>query len=122
MEQTLGEMVDKFAIGIRKARVAGSNSELLDLGNAIAKKIGLEKAEFLFELCQACDVNYAIWDLEKELKSDNEELLYLAEIGRRALRIRDINKERIEVKNNINKLAGENSRDVKVDHASEKKS
>lgn len=119
MEQALGEMVDKFTIGIRKARMTGSNSELLDLGNTIAKKIGLEKVEFLFKICQICDANYAIWDLEKELRSDNEQNLYLKEVGRRALQIRDINKERIKASNNINELIGDDRRNVKVEHESE---
>lgn len=119
MKQSLGEMIDRLTIEVRKSRILGTEKTLIPLAREIASSIGLKEPMLLLAICRACDVNYSIWDLEKELKSDNEKELYLKEIGRRALLIRETNKQRISIKNSINKFVGETSREEKIDHGSE---
>jgi hypothetical protein len=65
-----------------------------------------------------CIVNMKIWHLENEIRHMKDVRLPLAEIGRRALLIRDLNKERVEYKNAISNLFEEQFGDVKIDHAS----
>jgi len=50
------------------------------------------------------EVNGRIWDLESDLRLGKEGLLGLEEVGRRALKIRDLNKLRIELRNEINRV------------------
>jgi hypothetical protein len=62
--------------------------------------------------------NKAIWNLESVIrlaKIDHD----LNEIGLRTIQIREFNKQRVGVKNSINKLFGEGYPEQKKDHASE---
>jgi hypothetical protein len=63
-------------------------------------------------------IHQEIWNLESDIrqsKLDND----IAEVGRRAIIIRDWNKKRVVLKNYINTLLGEGNIDVKKSHASE---
>jgi hypothetical protein len=72
------------------------------------------------ELDELNKVHKEIWQLESELKSGCEHQLELAEIGLRAIKIRDWNHKRIALKNNIaDKLGQGNIHDIKKDHLSE---
>jgi hypothetical protein len=64
------------------------------------------------------EVNAAIWRLESDLRRGREHLLGVEEVGRRAIRIRDFNRERVAVKNAIIVRTGQGFADFKVDHAS----
>ena len=63
------------------------------------------------------EVNGAIWDLESDIRKGKEGELGLEEVGRRALKIRDLNAKRIQFKNDISERYGEDS-EVKGNHAS----
>lgn len=63
-------------------------------------------------------VNSDIWKLESAIRQGKEDTLPLEEVGRRALAIRDLNKERIAIKNEIAIQYGAWT-EVKVRHASE---
>ncbi len=63
-------------------------------------------------------VNQKIWALENEIRKGGEGKFTLAEIGRRALLVRDFNKERIAYKNAINKIGERYFNDIKIDHRS----
>ena len=67
---------------------------------------------------QLYDIHKNIWNLEADIrqsKLDNDEM----EVGRRAIQIRNWNKQRIVLKNELNQLVGEGFQEVKKDHASE---
>lgn len=86
--------------------LAGASKDEMDLAN-----------DFLNELYT---INGKIWDLERQLRSGLEDSLPLSEIGRRAIKIRNLNGMRVRVKNKICVLFGENVfEEVKVDHISE---
>ena len=64
------------------------------------------------------DIHRSIWDLESAVrqgKLDNDE----TEVGKRAIRIRNYNKQRVSLKNELNKLVGEGFQENKKDHISE---
>lgn len=62
-------------------------------------------------------LNAQIWDLESDIRRGKEGELGLEEVGRRALKIRDINRQRIALKNEISKVTGDFI-EHKTDHAS----
>lgn len=77
--------------------------------------------------------NGAIWDLEAAIRQGKEgtievsrdvlmcqehQLVVLAEVGRRALAIRELNGKRIALKNHINIARGAGFPEVKGNHAS----
>ena len=64
-------------------------------------------------------VNAAIWQLEWQVRQGREGELSLEDVGRRALRIRDHNAERVRLKNRIAELTESPFREQKTAHASE---
>lgn len=63
-------------------------------------------------------IHRTIWDLESAVrqgKLDNDEM----EVGRRAIEIRNCNKQRVFLKNELNRIVGEGFVENKKDHASE---
>ena len=75
-------------------------------------------AEMLQCFCDLIVVNNRIWALEADIRSGREKELGLEEVGRRALAIRDHNKERIRLRNAITSLVGIGYIETKVNHAS----
>lgn len=65
-------------------------------------------------------INGEIWNLEHEMRKHAEggSPFPLEEVGRRAIKIRDLNRKRIEYKNLINDLVGNLYRETKVNHLS----
>ena len=68
---------------------------------------------------QLYNANAKIWDLEYDIRKGKEGELGLEEVGRRAIKIREINKIRISIKNEIVDALGIGFKDVKMNHASE---
>jgi len=64
-------------------------------------------------------INAKIWDLEADIRKGKENELGLEEVGRRAILIRNLNKERVSIKNKIIEETGIGFKDVKINHASE---
>ena len=62
-------------------------------------------------------MNRLIWELENEMRNGGEDKMGLEEVGRRAIKIRDFNKKRIEYKNIISEL-DKGFKEVKVQHRS----
>jgi len=114
--QTIAEIADRYSICLLK-------QERTDLN------VDDELAYYKEELDQYPDVwlavtmlkiiNGNIWSLESDLRLGKEGELGLEEIGKRAIQIRDYNKERINIKNRINKKHKQGFQEMKRDHASE---
>jgi len=66
-------------------------------------------------------VSNRIWLLESDIRQGKEKELGLEEVGRRALAIRDLNKQRIAYKNAINESFDKKNalKEIKVNHRSE---
>jgi hypothetical protein len=69
-------------------------------------------------------VNHKIWELEADIREGREEELGLEEVGKRAISIRNLNKERITIKNEINRRFDPENyyQEIKVNHRSEDES
>ncbi len=116
MEMTIAEIADRYSICLLK-------QERTDLN------VDNELAYYKEELDQFPDVwlavtmlyvvNGSIWDLEFDIRRGKEEELGLEEVGRRAIKIREFNKERITIKNQINEKYNQGFKELKKDHASE---
>lgn len=63
--------------------------------------------------------NKVTWGLEADIRQGKEKELGLEEVGRRALKIRDNNTNRINAKNRINELFDSGFKEIKVNHRSE---
>ena len=63
-------------------------------------------------------INSQIWDLEADMRQGKEGKLSLEEIGKRASQIRDRNRIRVGIKNEIVETCGLGYKDVKINHVS----
>lgn len=111
----ISEIVDRLSIALLKQqRTDNDMSEEISVYRSNLEAYP-ESEEFLSLLFS---VNGKIWDLESDIRRGNEKLLGLEEIGRRALNIRELNKERVSYKNALVKLYGEGFEDIKMNHGS----
>lgn len=120
MNMTPGELADKYAIlRLKRDRLPQDKAllrELEEVTCAIHEEQGnYEQAQILRTKLYV--VNGQIWDLEAEIRAGNDGSITLEEIGRRALAIRNFNKGRVALKNQMNDLFGA-PKEIKVDHAS----
>jgi hypothetical protein len=110
------ELFDRLAIAkIKFARTGANLNELQFYENQIHGYDLTLVSDLLQELAT---IHAHIWDLEKELKSGREQDLPLAEIGRRAIEIRDWNNKRISIKNLIAAKLQDDIFEIKKDHLS----
>jgi len=121
MEMPLSEVLDRLSI--LKLKIERINEEHLkkelnafNLAIQEFKSKGIKvKDEWLQELYK---VNSKIWDLEADIRKGGENELGLEEVGRRAIEIRNLNRERVAIKNKIIEETGSGFKDIKVNYAS----
>ena len=109
-----GEIADRYSILLLKSeRLKDENidGEMEVFQREVDKKPYLKP--FIDKLYIA---NGKTWDLESDIRRGKENELGLEEVGRRAIAIRECNKERIAIKNECNE--GRWFAEVKVNHAS----
>ncbi len=122
MEIPLAELLDRFSIMKLKMERIGDpylkgEFDSLQKGINKYKDRGIDvKEDWLTRLY---DTNAKMWDLEHDIRKGKEGELGLEEVGRRALAIRDLNKQRVSIKNEITDATGFGFRDVKMNHASQ---
>lgn len=122
MERDAGDIIDRWAIAKLKAERIGaeeSKKEFLWFCEGI-KELEKKYAAINWDSYKEkiLDIHSRIWNLESGIrqgKLDNN----LAEVGLRAIQIRDWNKKRVTLKNEINLKTGEGFQDIKKDHGSE---
>ena len=118
----LAEVLDRFVIvqlKMERVKTENKKEEYNYYKNVLEdyKKNGVEiKQEWIDRLYKA---NSQIWDLESDIRKGKEGELGLEEVGRRAILIREINKVRISIKNEIVEATGSGFKDIKMNHASE---
>lgn len=77
----------------------------------------LEEGFYLdIRFAKLLSINFEIWQLESEIRRGAQ--LDLGEVGRRAIAIRNWNRERVRIKNEISAEVG-GFQERKIDHASE---
>lgn len=112
------ELLDRLAIAeIKFQRTNGGNHHELEWYQRQVH--GLDMSLIQDQYLELKQIHDKIWDLESELKSGCEHLLDLAEIGRRAVIIRNHNNKRIALKNSIAEKFGCTVKEIKQDHLSE---
>jgi len=116
VKMSVGDIIDRYTIcKLKSERGKTDNSkELSDLFNALRDY--KDTQSYIDELYR---LHGEIWDLEGDIRRENEDILGLEEVGRRALKLRDMNKIRINIKNEINSKYKEGYIEVKIDHGSE---
>ena len=111
---SLGEIADRYSIiKLKSERTDVDCKEEFD-----TLKNELNGDEIYTYVDQLYEVNGRIWDLESDIRKGKEGELGLEEVGRRAIMIRDFNKERINIKNTINTIYKTGFIEKKINHAS----
>ena len=116
MKMQIAEIADRYSILLLKLERTDLDvtQELVQYRNATSNYSNINK--WIEELKT---INGRIWDLESDLRKGKEGELGLEEVGRRALRIRDINNERVACKNKITEFYSEGFIETKYNHASQ---
>jgi hypothetical protein len=111
------EIVDRYSIAKLKFDKTGANSAELEFYKTQLDQFNIEL--ITSDLLHLYDIHAKIWKLEAELKSGAESNLSLEEIGRRAIKIRDWNNQRIVLKNSMAEKLNCDVREIKQDHLSQ---
>jgi len=111
------ELIDRLAIAEVKFQRTSANKEELVWYKTQALNIDITKIANEYENLKR--IHNEIWELESELKTGRESELELAEIGRRAIAIRDHNNKRVALKNAIAEKLDCPVREIKKDHLSQ---
>jgi hypothetical protein len=100
---TFGEFIDKLCVVSKKdlCKLPGANKELSEM-KQWCDKTGIN-FDFLLGIIRLAQTNLSIWDLEHSVRNAAEGSIPLSEVGRRAIMIRNTNKERITAKNMLDK-------------------
>lgn len=116
-EYNLGDLVDRMTILTMKVYFGDEQSisehRYLEQGMMAFRLPG----KLITNIMRLQLMNRLIWELENEIRKGGEDKFGLEEVGRRAVRIRDLNKKRIEYKNLINELA-KGFKETKIAHRS----
>jgi len=118
----LPEVVDRYTIA--RLKIERLDSSQIDV-DAMKEEIEYYKGGIDFankELSKFADelytVNGRIWDTEASIRKGLDDELGYDEIGRRAVRVRDLNRIRMKVKNDIIDLTGDGFKDCKMNYGS----
>lgn len=111
------ELVDRYSIAKLKFDKTGANAAELEFYKTQLDQFNTES--ITVDLVHLYDIHSAIWALEADLKSGTEANLPLEEIGRRAIKIRDWNNQRIALKNSMAEKLDCTVREIKKDHLSQ---
>jgi microcompartment protein CcmL/EutN len=112
----IGELIDRLIIARIKTEKLGVITNESKWYESAVKNIDLSSVEN--EMQDLKQAHLRIWEMESLLKSGLEEQISLEEIGRRAIKIRDYNGQRVIIKNSISKKLGCEVVEIKKDHLS----
>lgn len=119
----IGEFLDRMSILLHKVQKIGPNAypEFIKYVEKFLLEINLSNFnEAIKGFRSLYDINGKIWYLEADLRKNKEKKLGNAEIGKRAIAIRNLNNKRIKEQNRLVKLFG-GYPNIKKDHLSEEK-
>jgi len=116
IQYPLPELLDRMSICKLKTERIGEPQCFKELDFLKSALITYDFAESDFYLQKLYEVNSKIWDMESDIRNGLDEELGLDEIGRRAIKIRETNKVRVSIKNEIVKKSKSGFEDVKMNH------
>jgi len=112
------EIVDRYCIAIVKGiKTNNANAEEVKFYSKQMEDVGISKSHIL--ISQLIQHHEYVWSLEDDFKKSKIDNLPLAEIGLRALHIRDVMKQRVILKNALAELVNDPVREIKQNHTSD---
>lgn len=112
------ELVDRYTIArVKYDKTTGANAAELEFYQGEIDKLNVDVIKD--DLIELENIHRRIWAMENDFKKCRLDGVDLAEIGRRALEIRDINNFRVQYKNSIAAKCNDAVREIKQDHTSE---
>lgn len=114
----LGDVLDRLSILTRKIYFGDEQS--ISEHRYLEQGLGAYgvNGKLITNAMRITTINAEIWNLEHEIRNGGEAKFGIEEIGRRAIKIRDLNKKRIEYKNLLTSLAKCGFSEAKVNHRS----
>lgn len=116
MKMPISEIIDRYSITLLKFENTKNDELLKEIESYKSEMINYGNVDIFVQ--SLYDINKKIWKLESDIRMGKEEKLGLEEVGKRALQIRDLNKKRIALKNELVHKFGEGFEDIKIDHCS----
>jgi len=120
IKMTIVDVIDRYCITFLKySRVSSVEfeKELSTLRQEFSNYFGRKRAKIWEFVNKLYDIHSELWDTEASIRAAKEEDLGLEEVGRRALKVRDLNRERQRVKNEVIDYFNEGYKDCKVNYA-----
>jgi hypothetical protein len=115
------EVADRYTIALLKIeRLDASEIDVPEMQRQIdyyKEGLDLDCPELADLVDKLYHVNGLMWDAEHAIRKGQDEGLGLEEIGTRAIHIRDLNRDRMKVKNDIIDLTGDGFKDAKMNYA-----
>ena len=115
------EVADRYTIALLKIeRLDASEIDVPEMQRQIdyyKEGLDLDNPELADLVDKLYHVNVLMWDAEHAIRKGQDEGLGLEEIGTRAIHIRDLNRDRMKVKNDIIDLTGDGFKDAKMNYA-----
>ena len=113
----VSEIADRYSICLLKSERTSENmKDELDL---YEKELREYNGNIFHFVDQLHEINGEIWQLESDIRKGREKELGLEEVGRRAILIREWNKKRVAIKNQMVDFFSEGFKDIKVNHGSD---
>lgn len=119
MKLSIGDVVDRWTIAYLKYYRGQVDTHQEQWDYQEYCYANYDKKTIVEYFKKLLDVNGSIWTLESDIRQGKEVELGLDEVGRRAIKIREFNKERILLKNELNSHFNEGYQEVKINHGSE---
>ena len=115
------EVADRYTIALLKIqRLDASEIDVPEMQRQIdyyKEGLDLDNPDLADLVDKLYHVNGLMWDAEHAIRKGQDEGLGLEEIGTRAIHIRDLNRDRMKVKNDIIDLTGDGFKDAKMNYA-----
>jgi len=119
----LPEVVDRYTIcQLKLERLDHTQIDVDSMNEQLEyykKGIDFSNAQLVELSKDLYTINGKIWDTEGSIRAGLDDELGYDEIGRRAVKVRDLNRERMSIKNDIIELTGEGFKDCKMNYAGE---
>ena len=117
MKMPLSEILDRYTITKLKSERTNEDvsEELKTYKREIEKPIYSEKSnEVISFIDRLYEINSQLWDTEKDIRNGVD--MPLEEVGRLALKVRDLNCERNEIKAEIVDAFAEGFKEIKINY------
>jgi hypothetical protein len=118
IKMSLPDIIDRYIIAELKNFRTGEDfsREMLMYEDEFCR-YSLKKREAITDfLCRLKRVHTQIWDVEASIRSGEEDEMTLEQVGRRALMVRDLNRIRQQIKNEMVECFGDGFKDCKVNY------